>query len=45
VGMAVFGFGILLFEFFWFFMLAIVLGIGFYMIIENLWELFARRKG
>jgi len=45
VGMAVFGFGILLFEFFWFFILASVLVIGFYMIIENLRELFVRRKG
>lgn len=43
VGLAVIGFAILLFEFFWAFALVLLMGVGFYMIVENLQELLARR--
>lgn len=43
VGLAAFGLFILLYEFFWVFILVLLMGIGFYMIIENLRELIARR--
>lgn len=43
IALAMGGFAILLFEFFWYFILAIVMITGFYMIIENLRELSARR--
>lgn len=41
--LAVVGVAILLFEFFWYFILAVVMVAGFYMIIENLREISARR--
>jgi hypothetical protein len=40
--LAVGAFGILLYEFFWYFVLAVAMVTGFYMIIENLRELSAR---
>jgi len=43
ITLAIGGFLILLFEFFWVFILVIVMVTGFYMIVENLRELFARR--
>jgi len=43
VGLATLGFFILAYEFFWAFVLVLLMGIGFYMIIENLRELVTRR--
>ncbi len=43
VGLAAVGFLILLFEFFWIFALVLLMGAGFYMIVENLRELFTRK--
>ena len=43
VGLATIGFFILLFDFFWVFALVLLMAIGFYMIVENLRELLARR--
>ncbi len=43
VALAFVGVLIFLFEFLWFFLLALVMVVGFYMIVENLRELFARK--
>ena len=43
VGLAAIGFFILMFEFFWVFALVLLMAVGFYMIVENLRELWARR--
>ena len=42
ISLAIFGFLILAYEFFWIFALVVLMITGFYMIIENLRELFAR---